>query len=117
MTSTPISSGVPILAIAGLVLAVTPATAQDAMPLPDGDGMELVAEVCSGCHDTGKILAGRGQNAGEWRDIVLNMVSRGAQIFPEEVDTIVRYLAANFGPRDGAAAPKDTADTDDPDHQ
>lgn len=88
--------------LAGLSLAlltlVSPALAGETAPLPEGEGKELVAEVCNGCHDTGRILAGKGQSAEDWRGIVLNMAGRGAQVFPDEIETIVRYLSTYFGP-------------------
>lgn len=108
-------AGASIPVLVGLMTGLAaPALAQDAMPLPDDEGKALVVEVCSGCHDTGKIVAAGQQSAANWRDIVLNMVSRGAQIFPDEVDVIVDYLAGHFGPQGGKAAPTNPAVADRP---
>jgi putative heme-binding domain-containing protein len=45
-------------------------------------------------------------NAG-WENVVDNMVSRGAQATPDELQQIVRYLTANFGV--DSAAPENAA--------
>jgi cytochrome c5 len=71
--------------------------AQNAGPLPPGDGQNLVAVACSQCHYLGTIAKIRDGAAG-WRLYVNNMVLRGAQLTPPEIDTVVNYLSVNFGP-------------------
>jgi mono/diheme cytochrome c family protein len=71
--------------------------AQNAGPLPPGDGQNLVAVACSQCHYLGTIAKIRDGAAG-WRLYVNNMVLRGAQLTPPEIDTVVNYLSLNFGP-------------------
>lgn len=69
--------------------------------LPPGDGKELVLELCSNaCHNLQKVVASR-KTEKEWERSVYDMVSRGAQIFPEEVEQIVKYLAKSFPPKSG----------------
>jgi cytochrome c5 len=80
-----------------LVAAASPSRAQNANPLPPGDGRDLVALVCSQCHYLGTIAKIRDGAAG-WRLFVSNMVLRGAQLTAPEVDTVVNYLALNLGP-------------------
>ena len=90
-------------ALAALALAIaTPLQAQTAGGLPQGEGRDLVALACSQCHSLAPLLAGRA-GPGGWRDHVYNMVLRGAQLTPREADTVIQYLAANFGP--GAPPP------------
>jgi len=76
--------------------------------LPQGEGRDIVAVACTQCHALTPILAGREGPAG-WRKHVHNMVLRGAQLSPSEAETVIRYLAANFGP--GAAPPGKVAVT------
>jgi len=38
------------------------------------------------------------QSREQWEDTVYSMISRGAPIFPEEIDVIVDYLGEVFGP-------------------
>jgi cytochrome c5 len=79
------------------VLAASPGQAQNANPLPAGDGRDLVSLVCSQCHYLGTIAKIRDGAAG-WRLYVNNMVLRGAQLTGPEIDAVVNYLALNLGP-------------------
>jgi cytochrome c5 len=88
------------------LVATTQANAQGA--LPQGEGRDLVAVACTQCHALAPILAGREGPAG-WKRHVHNMVLRGAQLSPSESETVIRYLATNFGP--GAAPPGKVAVT------
>jgi mono/diheme cytochrome c family protein len=65
--------------------------------MPEGEGKQLVANICAGCHDLETVLTQR-RNREDWNSTVANMISRGAQIFTDESATIVNYLAANYGP-------------------
>jgi mono/diheme cytochrome c family protein len=65
--------------------------------LPDGEGKQVTAELCGTCHNLQKTVVSR-KTAQEWERTVYDMIRRGAQIFPEEADQIVKYLAANFPP-------------------
>jgi cytochrome c5 len=85
------------LAALATVAIAAPSRAQDANPLPPGDGRDLVAVACSQCHYLGTIAKIRDGAAG-WRTYVSNMVLRGAQLTPAEVDKVVNYLALNLGP-------------------
>jgi len=89
--------------IAALALATAvPAGAQGApggaaRTLPPGDGRDMLATACSQCHALNVIMSMREGPAG-WRRHVYNMVMRGAQLTPREADTVIAYLATNFGP-------------------
>jgi cytochrome c5 len=87
----------PALVALALVAAVAPSRAQNANPLPPGDGRDLVAVACSQCHYLGTIAKIRDGAAG-WRIYVDNMVLRGAQLSQPEIETVVNYLATNLGP-------------------
>src|ERR1700753_382583 len=90
-----------ILAAAGVLLGSV-AAAQQSNPFPPGPGRDIVATACTQCHRAGPIIQLRMGEAG-WRRQVYNMVLRGAQIGPDDMDDAVRYLATNFGP--GAPIP------------
>jgi mono/diheme cytochrome c family protein len=94
-----VSSGLAAFALAAvLATASSPSRAQqNANPLPPGDGREIVAVACSQCHYLGTIAKIRDGAAG-WRTYVSNMVLRGAQLTPAEVDKVVAYLSTNLGP-------------------
>jgi len=66
--------------------------------LPNGEGKDLTVELCgTSCHNLQKIVAAR-KTEKEWEQSVALMIGRGAQIFPEEADQIIKYLAKNFPP-------------------
>jgi len=96
------------LGVAALALAAAaPARAQGAQgasarALPPGDGRDVMATACSQCHPLNVIMSMR-EGATGWRRHVYNMVTRGAQLTPPEADTVIAYLAANFGPGSPAA--------------
>jgi competence ComEA-like helix-hairpin-helix protein len=65
--------------------------------LPDGDGKTLLATGCTNCHSLSQVAAGR-KNAKALTHTVEDMISRGSPVDPEQVGTLAKYLAANFGP-------------------
>lgn len=77
-------------------LALSLAQAQD---LPAGKGKDLLEKICADCHGLDIIVAQRATKDG-WASIVDSMVGRGASGTKEELDTIVDYLAKNFGPEE-----------------
>jgi mono/diheme cytochrome c family protein len=61
-----------------------------------GPGRDIFVNACSQCHALAVITHIRwGKEA--WRHQVYDMVQRGAQVSPAEMDTLVNYLVANFG--------------------
>jgi cytochrome c5 len=96
-----------VVGVVGFLLQASPGPclAQVADPLPQGDGHDLVAVACSQCHFLSTIAKIR-DGAPGWRLYVNNMVLRGAQLTPEEVDTVVNYLALNLGPGINLPPPK-----------
>jgi len=83
-----------------LALALTaPAWAQAPSDpfLPAGEGRDLVVQVCTSCHPArtfGQIREG----AAAWRYQVYDMIMHGAQMAPEDIDPIVKYLSTALGP-------------------
>ena len=87
--------------ILGLALAL----ASHAQSLPDGPGKAELQRTCAGCHAI-TVATSQHLNQAGWQNTVDNMVSRGAQATPDDVQQIVRYLTANFG---DSSAPADAA--------
>jgi len=87
-----------LIALALTLLALTAygSDPEDAAALPDGEAKALVGKVCIDCHGSGNFRRAR-LTADEWGDSVADMVDRGAKASPAEIDTIVAYLAKNFG--------------------
>lgn len=84
------------LGLTSLICLNIPAAAQDAN-LPDGPGKDKVATACNGCHDLGE-ATNQHLNAQHWADIVSVMVDYGAPVADSDFNTVVKYLATNFGP-------------------
>jgi mono/diheme cytochrome c family protein len=84
-------------ALTALLYCAAPLEAQNSEPqLPPGDGATIVAEVCSQCHSLNAVTQLReGRRA--WRDTVYDMILRGAQVEPADVDRVVNYLTLHFG--------------------
>nr|WP_253201185.1 PQQ-dependent sugar dehydrogenase [Sphingomonas quercus] len=65
-------------------------------PFPAGPGHDVVAKACVQCHDASMVTA-QHQNAQQWSDTVQQMIANGAQVPPDQLGTVVAYLAAHFG--------------------
>jgi hypothetical protein len=66
--------------------------------MPEGEGKQVTMELCgTSCHNLQKTVVSR-KSAPEWEKTVYDMIRRGAQIFPDEADQIVKYLAVSFPP-------------------
>ena len=65
--------------------------------LPAGDGKDETQQLCSSCHNLQKTVQSR-KTPQEWERTVFDMVARGAQIFPDEVEKIIKYLGQSFPP-------------------
>jgi competence ComEA-like helix-hairpin-helix protein len=83
----------------GAIVLLPAARAQTA--LPDGEGKNLVTQVCTKCHGIETVTSHRFTKA-QWGSEVDTMSSRGASATDAEFDTIVEYLAKNFGKEDAA---------------
>ena len=72
--------------------------------LPDGDGKEIATENCQACHKLTNLTKAH-KSLDDWKDTVQLMIDRGANVPPDKVDTLVQYLAKNFGPAPASATP------------
>lgn len=68
-----------------------------ANPFPDHPGRDVVSVACTQCHGPNVFTQLRmGETA--WRNQIYDMVLRGAQIGPDDIDTAVKYMVASYGP-------------------
>lgn len=66
-------------------------------PFPDHPGRDIVSVACTQCHGPNVFTQLRmGDKA--WRAQIYDMVLRGAQIGPDDIDTAVKYMVASYGP-------------------
>jgi mono/diheme cytochrome c family protein len=83
-----------------------PASAKK-VELPEGDGKAIATENCQACHKLTNLTKAH-KSLDEWRDTVKTMMDRGADVPADQLETLVQYLAKNFGPKAsdaGAVAP------------
>lgn len=65
--------------------------------LPEGPGKTVTEKMCKTCHGMENIVREK-RTKDKWAEIVDDMVSRGAKGTDAEVDQVIDYLAAHFGP-------------------
>ena len=73
--------------------------------LPEGEGRDIVEDVCNTCHGLNNITDSRRSKA-QWQRVVSQMLIMGAPLADYEVDTVVDYLAKNFGSETKPSADK-----------
>lgn len=83
-----------LLGAAGLAMGQT---------LPDGPGKDVTQRMCKGCHGIENVVRAR-RTKDKWTEVVDDMVSRGAKGTEDEVDLVIEYLSARFGPASAAVA-------------
>lgn len=83
--------------------AAPPAAAAKPVELPEGDGKPIALEYCQMCHKLTNLTKAH-KDLDDWKDTIQTMVDRGASIPDDKVDTLAKYLAANFGPKDATSA-------------
>lgn len=95
-----------LLALIGLSLSLitTSASAQRGRtppPMPEGEGKQLVENLCSSCHSTFTISNAAGYStAGEWKRVFSTMI----ELPDSQADTMAAYLAEHF-PEDTSRRP------------
>jgi len=82
--------------------APAPTAAKTVVELPDGDGKAIATENCQACHKLTNLTKAH-KNLDDWKDTVQTMIDRGANVPADQIDTLVQYLAKNFGPKDASA--------------
>jgi competence ComEA-like helix-hairpin-helix protein len=96
----------------GSASAQTPPPAAGASSMPDGAGKPIVQRACAACHAL-TVVTSKHASQKEWDQVVNQMVSRGADLTDDEIDTVIEYLAKNYGPLDQKAAPSTDASSSD----
>lgn len=65
--------------------------------LPPGKGKPIVERACAGCHALKAVTSKRATQE-QWASLVDQMITRGADLSDDEIETVVAYLSKNFGP-------------------
>jgi cytochrome c-type biogenesis protein CcmH/NrfF len=89
-----------LMILTAVMILVSACSSGASTPTPGGtsslDGATLVQERCTKCHLLSRVEQST-HTAAQWKTIVNTMISRGAQLTPEEESVVVNYLVANFG--------------------
>ena len=82
------------LAVWTVVFGISTASSSRAQSPDIEKGRLVVAQACTTCHTTlGRMLQVHKQTAPQWKDTVYFMISRGAQVMPDEIDAVAAFLA------------------------
>lgn len=97
-----------LLAIGAALFGISTASPSYAQSPDIEKGRLVVAQACTTCHTTlGRMLQVHKQTAPQWKDTVYFMISRGAQVMPDEIDAVAAFLAQSSAAegRGGARGP------------
>jgi cytochrome c5 len=72
--------------------------------MPDGDGKAIAVASCQTCHKLTNLTRAH-KSVDDWRNTVRTEMDRGANVPQDKVETLVQYLAKNFGPKSDTPAP------------
>ena len=86
-----ITSGI---AIAGLIISSSGFT-QSREIFPAGQGRNTLFLVCVQCHPLDRVTEAKLTTA-DWEFTLYDMISRGAPVREEDIDTLKKYLVDNF---------------------
>src|SRR5258705_8348101 len=92
-------SRIALLAVSMLVAWLrASASAQGGEEARIARGRQVVAQACTTCHTTlVRMLQVHKQTAEQWKDTVYFMISRGAQVMPDEIEAVAAFLAETSG--------------------
>src|SRR6266850_3049582 len=89
------SRTLPFAAWALVMCMSVPAHAQGNQAAQVEKGRRVVAQACTTCHTTlVRMMQVHKQTAEQWKDTVYFMISRGAQVMPDEIEAVAAFLAA-----------------------
>jgi mono/diheme cytochrome c family protein len=91
------------LALPGAALAQE---RRGAPELPPGEGREIAQSICAtACHNATALVMKRDGEEGWRRNVERMVVQKGAQIFPADMETLIKYLSTALGPSAGRMQP------------
>jgi hypothetical protein len=81
---------------------LTPQAKTATTDLPSGEGKDVLVKECIGCHQLTVVTSQHKSESG-WTDTIVEMRNRGANGSDEEMEKLIHYLTANFGPQSAPA--------------
>lgn len=64
-------------------------------PLPEGQGKEILLNICTQCHSLDRVKA-RGSDRQGWDELLMHMINEGAPLSDDDYPVLLNYLARNF---------------------
>ena len=64
-------------------------------PLPEGPGKQILLNICTVCHDLGRVRA-HTVSREEWEETLSAMLNEGAMLSDQDFPVLLNYLARNF---------------------
>jgi mono/diheme cytochrome c family protein len=86
--------------LAGVLLAACGSSSSSSASSGGGsasDGQVLMQQRCSVCHGVNRVTSSQ-KTADQWKVTVDRMINKGAQLAPQEEQTLVTYLAETYHP-------------------
>jgi mono/diheme cytochrome c family protein len=75
-----------------------PPAFESGVELPAGQGRDLLAASCLGCHDLSALpLFAPFYTRDSWRTLLVTMQAHGAEVSDADVEVLADYLAQHFG--------------------
>jgi cytochrome c5 len=65
-------------------------------PVPEGPGKAILLNICTMCHDLGRIRLGH-RSPEEWEETLVSMLNEGAPLSEDAFPVIHAYLSEHFG--------------------
>ena len=78
-----------------VLFAMTAFAAPAEDKLPDAPGKATFVKICGDCH-AADVVTGMGHDRSGWKDVVDEMVDKGANASPAEVKEVIDYLVKAF---------------------
>jgi len=78
--------------------AARPQAKEWATQMPEGEGKKLIVQRCQLCHSLENVVNSH-RSKDDWAALVDMMIENGATLTDSETDTVIDYLAANYGPK------------------
>jgi len=69
---------------------------QTVAEMPANEARALAQRACTGCHSL-DVLTSASMKEAQWREVIQNMVARGAQVKESDVNGLAGYFAKSFG--------------------
>jgi virginiamycin B lyase len=105
--STPVIRTLCVIATEAVLLLPVSALSQSAVDrakeLPEGNGRDIAAAKCVGCHDASRLVTPGYSHEG-WQNVVSRMMKIGVTLTPDQLPVLTDYLARTFPQKPQPAA-------------